>query len=103
MHIAVIQTGGKQYVVAKGMKLRVEKLPGKEGETIAFSEVLLTSDDKGKVAIGNPFVAGAKVHAKIVSQGRADKVSVVKYKNKIRYSRRVGHRQPFTQLEITTL
>lgn len=96
--IAVIKTGGKQYIVKPGDKLKVEKLDNKEGEEISFSDVLLVEKNK-KVEIGNPLVK-TEVQAKILSHGKGDKVIVFKYKPKKRYSRKIGHRQPYTEIEI---
>lgn len=97
--IAIIKTGGKQYLVKSGDKIKVEKLDKKEGENFVFTEVLLAGDDK-KIEIGSPLLAGAKVQAKILRHGKRDKVIVFKYKSKKRYSRKIGHRQPFTEIEI---
>jgi len=110
--LAVIKTGGKQYLVQLGDKIKVEKLESKEGENIIFSDVLLVAenfagvkntamDKNKKVEIGKPFVAGAKVEAKVLSHGKEDKIIVFKYKAKKRYSRKIGHRQPYTEVEIT--
>ena len=102
--IAVIKTGGKQYKVKKGDKIKVEKIPEKEGKTIKIKNVLLIADEKGKdVKVGTPLVKGAAVEAKVLEQGRSSKVRVVKYKPKIRYRKEYGHRQPFTKLEITSI
>jgi len=102
MTIAIIKTGGKQYKVSEGTSLNVEKLAGEVGETLKFEEVLLVTDEKGdKIDLGQPFVAGAVVEAKILEQGRAKKVEVIKYRPKTRYKRKAGHRQPFTKVEIT--
>lgn len=96
---AVISTGGKQYLVGPGQKLRVEKLDAKEGGKVMFDEVLLISDGK-KMEIGTPLVKGAKVEAKALKQGREKKVLVFKYHSKTRYRKKKGHRQPFTEIEI---
>jgi large subunit ribosomal protein L21 len=96
---AVIRTGGKQYRVAQGDKVRVEKLPGNVGETITFDQVLLLGGDAVKV--GTPFLSGTKVEAKIVAQDRAKKIIVFKFRRRKNYRRKAGHRQPFTALEIT--
>jgi len=98
--LAVIKTGGKQYIVKAGDKLKIEKLNKKEGEQIAFSEVLLLEKDE-KIQIGAPIISGAKVEAKILKHGKGDKIIVFKYKAKKRYSRKIGHRQPYTEIEIT--
>lgn len=97
--IAVVKTGGKQYLVTEGQTLKVEKLPGEEGKSVSFDYVLLAATPKTTV-IGTPRVKGAKVEAKIVRQGRAKKVVGVKMKAKKRYRRYFGHRQPFTEVEI---
>jgi len=102
--LAVIKTGGKQYKVKKGDKIKVEKLDEKEGKSIKLKDVLLIADEKGKdVKIGTPNVSGATVEAKVLEHGKAKKVRVIKYKRKIRYRKEYGHRQPFTQLEITSI
>lgn len=97
---AVIKTGGKQYRVAQGDKLRVEKLPGNVGDSITLAEVLLVGSGDG-VKVGAPLVGGAKVEAKIVGQDRAPKVIIFKFRRRKNYRRKTGHRQPFTALEIT--
>ncbi len=96
---AIIQTGGKQYRVAPGQKLRIEKLDAGEGAVIHFGDVLLVADGD-KVDIGAPFVRGAKVDAKVLEQGRDKKKIVFKYHAKSRYRKKKGHRQPFTEVEI---
>ena len=99
---AVIKTGGKQYRVAQGDKLRVEKLPGNVGESVTFGEVLLVGEGEG-VKIGTPTVGGAKVEAKIVAQDRGPKIIIFKFRRRKNYRRKTGHRQPFTALEITSI
>lgn len=98
--LAVIQTGGKQYIVKEGTIVKVEKLPGEKGGAIIFDRVLLMGDEGGEVKIGTPIVVGAQIHATIEEQGRADKVTVIKYKRKVRYKRKVGHRQHYTKVRI---
>jgi len=100
--LAVIKTGGKQYKVKKGDKIRVEKLNKKEGSEISFSDVLLKADSQ-KVDIGQPKVKSTKVKAKVLKNGKAKKVDVIKYKNKTRYRKKIGHRQPFTEIEILSI
>src|SRR3989338_1139946 len=100
--LAVIKTGGKQYIVSPGQKLKIEKLEKKDGEEIIFDEVLLLSNDK-KAEIGSPLVSGAKVTAKVLRQGKADKVISLRYKAKKRERTKRGHRQKFTEVEITAL
>jgi large subunit ribosomal protein L21 len=102
--IAVIKTGGKQYKVAEGDKVKLEKLPGEANGKVTFDQILLVSDSKsGESKIGNPLVKGAKVEAKVLEQGRDKKVKVVKYKSKTRYTRVYGHRQPYTEVEISKI
>jgi len=100
--LAVIKTGGKQYLVKPGDKIKVEKIVGKEGKEITFKEILLVEKNK-KLEIGTPFVKGAKVIGKILSQGKGKKIIVFKYKPKTRYKVKKGHRQLFTELEITKI
>lgn len=103
MHYAVVKTGGKQYIVSKGTKLRIEKVIGKDSDSYVFPETLATFDAEGKeFDLGTP-KAKAKVTGKILRQAKADKVSVIKFKNKVRYRRNRGHRQPFTEVEITSI
>lgn len=102
--LAVIKTGGKQYKVAEGDTIQVEKIEGKEGKKINFSDILLLSDDKGKeVEIGNPALKSHKVEAEIIRQFRDKKVTVIKYKAKVRYRRKAGHKQSKTELKITKI
>ncbi|MDP9002447.1 MAG: 50S ribosomal protein L21 [Myxococcota bacterium] len=98
---AVFITGGKQYRVEPGDKLRVEKLAGTVGDAVTFSEVLLVSGDALK--LGRPMVGGAKVEAKILGQGLGQKIIVFKFRRRKNYRRKRGHRQPFTALEITNI
>ena len=98
---SVIKTGGKQYIVRAGQKLRIEKLEGehKVGDTISFDEVLMTSDN-GKVEIGTPFVAKASVKATIAEITRDPTILVVRYRAKSRYHKKNGHRQPKFVVDI---
>ena len=98
---AVIKTGGKQYRVAKGDKIFVEKLPGNVGDAVSFDQVLLVGGDTLK--LGKPLVAGAKVEAKILDQDRGKKVIIFKFRRRKNYRRKTGHRQPFTTLQITDI
>ena len=100
--IAVIKTGGKQYKVKEGQVLKVEKLIGEAGEAVKFDTLLIGEDTTNDVTLGKPSL-GEKVEAKIVEQGRADKVSVIKFKSKVHYKKNVGHRQPFTKVEISSI
>jgi large subunit ribosomal protein L21 len=99
--LAVIKTGGKQYIVTPGQKLKIEKLEGEAGSAIKFEEVLLVESDDKKVEIGEPTVKGAIVAAKIVAQTKGPKVIAYKYKAKKRYHLKKGHRQQLTEVEIT--
>jgi large subunit ribosomal protein L21 len=96
---AIVRSGGKQYRVEVGSKIDVERLAAAEGEKVELADVLLLADG-GRVTAGNPTVAGAKVTAQVVEQGRGPKAVVFKYKAKVRYRRRTGHRQPYTRLTI---
>lgn len=100
---AVIATGGKQYKVSEGELVKIEKIIGeyKEGDTITFDEVLLIED--GTTNIGTPNIAGSKVTATLEKIGRNQKVVVIKYKQKSRYFKKNGHRQPFFQVKITSI
>src|SRR3989338_2040768 len=98
--LAVIKTGGKQYLVSPGQKLKIEKLDKKEGSEVSFFDVLLVEKNK-KVEIGAPRVTGAKVTGKILEHGKGEKVIVFKYKAKKRYKVKKGHRQLYTLVEIT--
>ncbi|MFM2357700.1 MAG: hypothetical protein RJA61_437 [Candidatus Parcubacteria bacterium] len=99
---AVIETGGKQYQVSPGAVLKIEKIIGeyKEGDKLVFDKVLLVDDGKGLTTIGAPYVTGAKVEATLAEIGRAKKVTVIKYKQKSRYYKKNGHRQPYFKVEI---
>ncbi|PIU78773.1 MAG: 50S ribosomal protein L21 [Candidatus Moranbacteria bacterium CG_4_10_14_3_um_filter_44_15] len=99
--LAVIKTGGKQYLVKKGDKIKVEKLEGNIGDKISFSEVLFLGDKEMKV--GNPFLKGAVVEGKILKQGKGKKVWGIKHKPKKRYKVKFGHRQNITEVEITKI
>jgi large subunit ribosomal protein L21 len=102
MPFAVVLTGGKQYKVAVGDKIRVERLAGEEGKEIDLPHVLLRSKDDKDAELGRPFL-DAPVKAKVLKQGKAEKVRVFKMKAKKNYKRTIGHRQPFTELEITKI
>ncbi len=102
MKFAVIQTGGKQYLVSAGDKIQVEKLVGDKDTVIKFDKVLATFGDKD-YALGKPYVANGVVEAKVLKQGRGKKIEVLKYKAKSKYRRKIGHRQAYTELEITKI
>jgi len=97
--LAVIKTGGKQYIVAPGQKIKIEKLDKKPGDEVVFEDVFLVEKDK-KLDIGQPNVKGVKVTGKVLEQGKAEKIIVFKFKAKKRYKKKQGHRQPFTEVEI---
>lgn len=86
--------------MAENDLLQIEKIAGKEGDKVKFDQVLLVGDDQGDVKMGQPLVSGAKVTASITKQGREDKITVIKYKRKTRYRRKIGHRQHFTEVKI---
>ncbi|MFA6304360.1 MAG: 50S ribosomal protein L21 [Patescibacteria group bacterium] len=98
MKLAVIKTGGKQYKVAEGDKLKIEKLVLETGANVNFEEVLLVADGE-KVSVGTPNL-GVKVSGKVLAQGKGAKIMVEKYKPKVRYHKVYGHRQPFTEVLI---
>lgn len=101
--IAVIRTGGKQYKVQEGQTLNVEKLnDAKEGDKVNLDTLLVFSSEGDKVDVGQPSL-GEKTQAEVVEHGRGEKVKVIKFKNKIRYRREIGHKQPFTKLKIVSI
>jgi len=97
---AVINTGGKQYRVSEGTVVRVEKLDVEAGATIEFEKVLLVGEG-ASVAVGAPYVAGAKVTATVQSHGKTDKVPVVKFRRRKHYLRQKNHRQQYTEIKVT--
>jgi large subunit ribosomal protein L21 len=104
MEFAVIQTGGKQYTVSKGDTITIEKLAGehKEGEKVVFDKVLIVDDGKD-TTIGTPFIGKASVKGTITKIGRGPKIDVIHFKQKSRYFKKNGHRQPFFQVKIDAL
>lgn len=96
---AVIKTGGKQYRVAAGDKLKIETLEAEVGKTFDFEEVLMIADGD-KLSIGSPLVKGGKVTAEIVAHGRGDKIRIIKHRRRKNYHREMGHRQNFTEIQI---
>jgi large subunit ribosomal protein L21 len=96
---AVIKTGGKQYKVAAGDKLKVEKLTGDVGSKVVIDKVLVLADGDA-ITIGSPLVAGAKVNATVVSHGRGDKVMIFKFRRRKHYRKTQGHRQSYTEIII---
>lgn len=102
-NIAVIATGGKQYLVKVGDTLHVEKLEEKDGTSLKFVPLLTANEDGSDVKVGSPEVKGAQVSASVLGQGRSKKITVVKFKSKVRYRRSAGHRQPFTSIKIEAI
>ncbi|MBI2644024.1 MAG: 50S ribosomal protein L21 [Candidatus Wildermuthbacteria bacterium] len=100
--LAVIKTGGKQYLVKPGQRIKIEKLPQKEGEEVLFENVLLAKNDEN-ITIGTPNIEGATVKGKILRHGKAEKVIVFKFKAKKREKKKKGYRQLFTEVEITAI
>lgn len=100
---AVVETGGKQYKVSQGERLRVEKLPGAVGETIVLDRVLLLKDEKTELSTGHPYLEGAVITAKVIEQAKDKKVTIFRYKPKKRVRIKRGHRQPFTLIEIESI
>lgn len=105
-NFAVIKTGGKQYKVVEGQKLRVEKLPMATGEAasdaVVFDDVLMVANGS-EIKIGSPKIEGAKVSGKVTNNGRTRKIIVFKYRPKKRYHKKAGHRQHFTEVQITNI
>ncbi len=100
--LAIIKTGGKQYKVGMGDKIKVEKLEGKEGSKVSFKEVLFVGSEKD-IKIGMPLVKGAKVEGKILKTAKGKKVTGIKFKAKKRYKVKFGHRQTMTEVEIVAI
>ena len=97
---AVFKTGGKQYRATTGDKLKVEKIEAEKGSTIELDQVLMVGEGED-VKIGSPYLEGGKVTAKVVDHGRREKIKILKFKRRKHHMKRMGHRQYFTQLEIT--
>jgi large subunit ribosomal protein L21 len=100
---AIVETGGKQYRVQPGDTIAVERLAGEPGETLDLERVLLIGGDGERARIGAPGVAGAVVRAEVVEHGRGEKIIVFRYKSKVRYRRKTGHRQALTRVRITDI
>ncbi len=105
MQIAIIKTGGKQYKVKENDILKIEKLNADEGADIIFDEVLLIADEEGSddAKVGAPFLKDVQVKAQVLKHARAKKIIVRKYKNKVRYRRKLGHRQHYTEVKILSV
>ncbi len=100
---AIIETGGKQYRVAPGKRLEVERLPTPETGPLVFDKVLALIDDAGKLSLGTPYLEKARVEAKHVGDLRGDKIVIGKYKRRKKYRRKQGHRQELTAIEVTAI
>ena len=98
---AVFLTGGKQYRAAPGETLRVERLAVEAGETVDFDQVLMVGGEEGAVQIGTPVLAGGRVSARVKAHGRGDKVRIVKFRRRKHHLKRQGHRQDYTEIEVT--
>lgn len=96
---AVIRTGGKQYRVTEGAKLRVERLEAEAGSTVDLTDVMLVADGEN-VTVGDPLVKGAKVTAKVLSHGRGPKIRIIKFRRRKHHQKATGHRQAYTELSI---
>lgn len=95
---AIIATGGKQYRVSEGDTIYIEKLENEAGDIVTFPVLMLSGET---IEVGNPYVEGATVTGKVIRHGKGEKIVILKYKSKKNYRRKAGHRQPFTQVEIT--
>ncbi|MCX8016226.1 MAG: 50S ribosomal protein L21 [Patescibacteria group bacterium] len=101
--LAVIETGGKQYLIKEGDKIKIEKLTGNTGDKIVFDKVLLLAAENGKLEIGKPYLEKHSVEAEILKIGRSRKVIVFRYHSKTRYRKKRGHRQWYTEAKITKI
>ena len=99
---AVIATGGKQYRVTEGETLKVEKLAGEEGSEVELDQVLMIADGD-KLSIGTPELDKSSVKAKVISHGRGKKVTIIKFRRRKHHRKQMGHRQSFTEIEITDI
>jgi large subunit ribosomal protein L21 len=102
MQQAVIETGGKQYLVSPNDKVEIEKLKAEAGDSVTFDKVLLSANGES-VNVGKPYISGAKVTGRVLEQKKADKIVVFKYRNKSRYRRKQGHRQQQTVVQIESI
>ena len=105
---AIVKSGGKQYKVHPGDKIKVEKVPGEAGEEIVFEKVLLKAEDgsDGKesvLAVGNPFIEGSVVKGKVLGQTRGKKVKILKFRRRKHSMKSMGHRQPYSEIEIESI
>ncbi len=101
---AVIETGGKQYLIKAGDSLKIEKLNAEAGKEVVFDKVLLLAKEDGsEVKIGTPYLDGVSIAATVEQEGRNKKIRVVKFKRKVRYKRVKGHRQPYTKVKVEAI
>ena len=100
---AVLETGGKQYKVQPGDVIEVERLDGEVGDQVELGRVLMVTDDDGKPTFGSPVIDGAKALGEIVEQGKGEKLIIFKYKPKVRYRRKTGHRQVVTRVRVGSI
>jgi large subunit ribosomal protein L21 len=99
---AVFRSGGKQYRASQGDRLRVERLDAAVGDSVEFDEILLVGEGTD-IKLGSPLIKGGKVAAKVTAQGKSDKISIIKFRRRKHYKRQGGHRQSFTEVEITSI
>ncbi len=99
---AIIETGGKQYRVAQGQVLKIEKLEADAGHTVNFDRVLMVGEGE-QIKFGAPMIEGAKVEAEVLMHGRADKIHIIKFRRRKHHMKRAGHRQYYTQVKITKI
>ncbi len=100
--LAVVESGGKQYLVSAGDVIKIEKIKGEKGVNVFFEKILLKADHKN-IEIGEPYVRSGKVEAEILRQGKGDKKIVFRYQSKTRYRKKKGHRQPFTEVRVVKI
>lgn len=100
---AVIETGGKQYKVKPGQRVRVETLKGEAGEKVSFDKVLLIAQDEDKVDVGAPYLSGKSVSATIAAHGRGEKIKIIKFRRRKHHMKRMGHRQNYTEVLIDSI
>jgi large subunit ribosomal protein L21 len=99
---AVFRSGGKQYRASQGDRLRVERLDAAVGDSVEFDEILLVGEGTD-IKLGSPLIKGGKVAAKVTAQGKSDKVTIIKFRRRKHYKRQGNHRQPYTEVEITSI
>jgi large subunit ribosomal protein L21 len=100
---AIIETGGKQYRVTKGQHLKIEKVDAAVGEEVVFDQVLMTGEVGKAPSLGKPYLENTKVKAKVCEQGRAKKISILKFKRRKHHMKQQGHRQYYTEVEVTDI